>query len=335
MCRTAKNRVLRAALVVAIALPGSLSWTAEDQLQEKTARVGILTLFAFEDDPTLKFWFEPFRGALSEQGWTEGKNLSFEYRSARSNPSRFEAAAADLVRSKVDIIVAVGAPAVRAAYRATHTIPIVADDFTNDPVAEGYVRSYGKPDGNLTGTFLDAPEFAGKWFELLKAIFPKLSRVCVLWDPSPGDNHLRAVRSLANSLAIKLQVIEVRTPEDIGRAFATLPGRQQALIILPSPLIFVQSARLAELAGTHRLPATSMARAFAVAGGLLAYGPDLPSTFQSNARLVDKILRGAKPGEIPVERSAKFKLVINLKTAKALGIAIPDSILLRADEVIR
>jgi len=327
-----KSRVAAWLLVVSSV---AIGWTGQSWAEQKTARVGILTFFAFKDDPTLNFWFKPFRRALVEQGWTEGKNLSFEYRSAQSDPSKFEAAASELARLNVDIILAVGAPAVHAAYAATRSIPIVANDFTNDPVAEGYVKSYGKPDGNLTGTFLDAPDFAGKWFELLKVIVPKLSRVCVLWDPSPGNNHLQAVRSVASSLAVKLKIVEVSTPEDIGRAFSTLKGRPQAMIILPSPLMYVQSARLAEFAAKHRLPATSMARAFADAGGVVAYGPDLISTFQSNAAMVDKILRGAKPGQLPVERPTKFHLVINLKAAKILGITIPATVLQQADEVIQ
>ncbi len=164
---------------------------------------------------------------------------------------------------------------------------------------------------------------------------PDLSRVSVLWDPSPGATHLQAVRSVAKLLDIDLQVLEVHKPDDIDRAFAALRGRPQALIILPSPLTHGQSARLARLALKHRLPATLMTREFARAGGALAYGPEITSTVESGSVLVAKILSGAKPAELPVERPTKFNLVVNLKTAKALGIKIPLSILLRADEVIR
>ena len=164
---------------------------------------------------------------------------------------------------------------------------------------------------------------------------PNLSRVSVLWDPGPGATHLQAVRSVAKLLDIKLQVLEVRKPDDLDKAFAALRGQPQAVIILPSPMIYGQSARLAKLTLKHRLPATSMARAFALAGGTIAYGPELTSVWERLAVLVAKILGGAKPGDLPVERSTKFQLVVNLKTAKTLGITIPQSILLRADEVIK
>jgi putative ABC transport system substrate-binding protein len=325
----------RALLLLAVALLTILGWTGDSWGQANVRRVGVLSFFAFADDPTLGLWFEPFRRELAREGWVEGKNVAFEYRSANGDSAQFAEAATQLAGLKVDVILAAGAPAVRAAYAATRTIPISASDFTTDPVAEGYVESYVRPGGNLTGVFLDAPEFAGKLLELLKAMVPGLSRVAVLWDPSPGPTHLQAVRNVAKAFGIKLQVLEVRKPDDIGRAFSTLRGRPQALIILPSPMLYVQSARLADLALKHRLPATSMAHAFAAAGGALAYGPDQIPTYERNAALVAKILGGAKPADLPVERPTKFKLIINLKTTKALGIHLPQSVLLRADEVIQ
>jgi putative ABC transport system substrate-binding protein len=169
---------------------------------------------------------------------------------------------------------------------------------------------------------------------LLKAMVPNLSRVSVLWDPGPGANHLKAVRSVARSLDIKLQVLEVRKPDDLDTAFAAIRGPPQAVILLPSPMIYNLSARLARLALKHRLPATSMAERFANAGGVIAYGPEENSAWERSAVLVAKILGGAKPAELPVERPAKIQLVVNLKTAKILGLTIPQSILFRADEVI-
>ena len=166
-------------------------------------------------------------------------------------------------------------------------------------------------------------------------MIPALSRVAVLWDPAPGDTHLRALRGVARSLDIELEVLEVRKPNDIDAAFDALRGRPQALIFLPSPMIYLQSARLAELALKHRLPATSMAREFVNAGGTLAYGPGRAASWERSAVLVAKILGGSNPAELPVERPTKIQLVVNLKTAKALGIKIPQSILLRADELIR
>lgn len=329
-----KSRVA-AALVLAIALLTSLGWAAESWAQTQLPRVGILSYFPFADDPALALWFEPFRRGLADRGWIEGKNVLFELRSAQNDPSRFAESAADLVALKVDVIWAASAPTVRAAYAATRSIPIVAQDFTTDPVAEGYVERYSRPGGNVTGVFLDAPEFAGKWFEFLRAMIPDLSRVVVLWDPSPGPTHLRAVQSAARAFGMQVQVLEIHKLEDIDRAFTGLRGRPQAIVILPSPMLFVQSGRLAKLALKYRLPGISMARLFADDGGLVAYGPDLTSASERSAALVAKILGGAKPGNLPVERPTKVQLIVNLKTAKTMGITIPQSILLRADEVIR
>jgi putative ABC transport system substrate-binding protein len=324
-----------ALMLFAAALMTGLAWTGESWAQAGIPRVGILTSFSLADDPNLREWFDPFRRTLAGQGWIEGKTVLLEYRSARSDPSRLADAAAELVRLKVDVIFAVGAPCVRAAHAATRTIPIVGNDYTTDPVAEGYVQSYGRPGGNITGVFLDAPEFAGKWFQLLKAIVPGLSRVAVLWDPSPGAAHLRAVQNIARSFRIQLQVVEVRKPDDLDRAFSAFRGKPQALIVLPSPMIYRHSAQLAKLALKHRMPATSMALAFAEAGGTVAYGPEQTSVFESGGVLVGKILGGAKPGELPLERPTKVQLIVNLKTAKALGLTIPESVLYRADQVIR
>ena len=328
-----KNRVA-AVLLFAAVLLAALAWTAESWGQAKLPRVGILTYGGNTNDAA-KQWLEPFRRKLADQGWIEGQQVVFEYRRTAGDPSQLAEAAGELVRLKVDVIFADSAPSVRAAHAATATIPIVAADFTNDPIAAGYVESYGRPGKNITGVFLDAPEFSGKWLELLKAVVPDLSRAVVLWDPSPGATHLQAVKGLARSLRLQLQVIEVRKPEDIDRAFSALRGRPQALIVLPSPTMFLQSERIAKLALKHRLPATSMSRIFADAGGMLAYGPERDTAYERSAVLVAKILAGAKPGDLPVERPSKFELVVNLKTAKALGLTIPQSILLRADEVIR
>jgi putative ABC transport system substrate-binding protein len=324
---------IAAVLLALVAILTSPDGTGEAWAQANLPRVGILTFASATDNPAWEIWFEPFRRTLADRGWIEGKDVSFEYRSANSDPSQITEAATSLVSLKVDVIFAIGTPLVRAAHAATRTIPIVASDYTTDPVAEGYAKSYARPDGNVTGVFLDAPEFAGKWFELLKAMVPDLSRVSVLWDPAPGANHVQAVRNVARSLDIKLQVLEVRMPSDIDTAFSALHGPPQAIIILPSPMTYGQSPRLARLALTHRLPATSMARGFAIAGGAITYGPDLKSAWESIAVLVAKILDGSKPAEIPIERPTKIQLLVNLKTAKALGIKIPQSILLRADEV--
>jgi putative ABC transport system substrate-binding protein len=325
-----------APLLVAVTLATILERPGESWAQTKTGRVGML-VFPSKSLGNAVFTrnMTAFRYALAQNGWTEGENLSFEERRGSGIPPRFSEAAAELVRLRVDIIYANSAPATRAAYAATRTIPIVAVDFTNDPVAEGYAKSYSQPGGNLTGVFLDAPSFAAKWLELLKAIVPGLSRVAVLWDPSPGATHLKAVQATARAIGIQTQVLEVREADDIPRAFSALRPGTQALIVLPSQTLFLESARLAELALRYRLPATSMAGDFAKTGGLLSYGPDVTDAWERCAVLVAKILDGANPGDLPIERPTKLPLLINVRTAKALGLRIPDSILVRADDVIR
>ena len=324
------------ALLLMLVWITGLGWAVEGRAQQKVARVGVLAFFAATDDPTRQQWFGPFRRTLADQGWIEGKNIVFEHRIAPpGEPAQLVESARELAQLKVDVIWAPGAPYVRAAHQVTRTIPIVAQDFTADPIAEGYVENYRRPGNNVTGVFLDAPEFAGKWFELLRAIVPGLSRVAVVWDPSPGTAHLQAVRSVARALHIQLQVHEVRKPDDFDRAFSAFRGSAEAVIILPSPMNYVQSARLAELTIAHRLPATSMARLFAEKGGAISYGPELTSAAERSAIFVAKILGGAKPADLPIERPGKVQLIVNLKTTKTLGLVVPDSVLYRADEVIQ
>ena len=325
-----------AVLIFAALLVTALAWPSSGRAQANIPRVGILAsqLTGTTDEETRQS-YASFRKTLAEHGWVEGKNVSFEYRRARGDPPQFAEGAAELVAIKADVIYADSAPALRAAYAATRTIPIVGLDFTNDPVAAGYAESYGRPGGNVTGLFLDAPEFSGKWLELLKGMVPGLSRVVVLWDPNPGTAHLQGVQKVAPSFHVQLQVLEVRRPGDIDRAFSKFRGQPQAVLILPSPMNYQYSPQLAGLTMKHRLPGIAMARQFAEAGGVLSYGPDLPSVHERCAALVAKILGGANPADLPVERPAKFNLVVNLKTAKSLGLTVPDSVRLRADEVIR
>jgi len=328
------NRVAAVLLLFAglLAVP---CLTGEVWAQAKLPRVGIIMVSASSDAPAAGDRSEVILQALADKGWIDGQNVSFEIRDARGDPPRFAEVAAELVRLKVDVIWADSTPALRAAYAATRTIPIVAGSFTTDPIADGYVESYARPGGNVTGVFLDAPDFSGKWLELLKAIVPDLSRAVVLWDPTPGDAHLRALKAISPSFGVQLQVIEVSKPEDIDGAGAAFRGRPQALIVLPSPMTYAENARLAKLALKERLPATSIFLMFAEAGGAVAYGPEPLSVTGRWAVLATKVINGTKPADLPVERPTKFHLVVNLKTAKALDITIPQSILLRADEVIR
>jgi len=322
-------------LVFAAALLTASAWPGDGRAQANIPRVGILTVGAASDAAAAGYRFDLIRRAFARQGWSEGRNISFELRDARGDASRNAEFAAELVRLKVDLIWADSAPALRATYAATRTIPIVASDFTTDPVAAGYAQSYGRPGKNVTGVFLDAPEFSGKWLELLKEMVPGLSRVVVLWDPSPGVAHVRGIQAAAPSLGIQIQVVEVREPEEIDAAASVFRGRRQALVILPSPMMVAESARLARLAARLRLPATSIFHLFAEVGGTLAYGPEEAEEVERVVAQATKILRGTKPGDLPIERPTKFVLVVNLKAARALGITMPESILMRADKVIR
>jgi putative ABC transport system substrate-binding protein len=298
--------------------------------QTKIPRVGILTVGEGREAV-----LETFYRTLGELGWMEGRDVAFEYRNGGGDPRRMAEPAAQLVALNVDVLVPFGPPSVRAASAATKQIPIIAHDLETDPVAAGYARSYTRPGGNLTGLFLDSPDLAGKWLELLKAIIPKLSRVVALWDATSGPIPLDAIRTVAPSLGIKLQVVEIRTPEEIANVPSTFLGSPQALVILPSPMMYYQSERLAQLTREQRLPATSMFVPFAQAGGMLAYGPDMPETAERIAGLVSKVLAGGKPGDLPIERPTKFEFVFNLKTAKSLGLSAPEAILARADRIIK
>lgn len=306
------------------------SWGGAGLAQTKLPRVGILTVGEGREAV-----LDAFYRALAERGWTEGRDVNFEFGNGGGDPRRMAEPAAQLVSMKVDVLVPFGPPSVRAAVAANREIPIIAHDLETDPVAAGYARSYSRPGGNLTGLFLDSPDLAGKWLELLKSIIPKLTRVAVLWDATSGPVPLDAVRTVAPSLGIKLQIVEIRTPDEIDSAPSAFRGNPQALIILPSPMMYYQSRRLAELARAQRLPATSMFAPFAQAGGMLAYGPNMPATAERCAELVAKVLAGAKAGDLPIERPTKFDLVLNLKAAKALRLSIPDVVLARADTVIQ
>lgn len=323
-----RSHALLALIGMLLVIP---SWMDVGWAQAKIPRIGIL----FVNDARNEPWMETFRTTLRASGWVEGKNVAFEYRDAGGDPRRLAEPASELVQLKVDILWPIGPPAVRAAFAATRDIPIIAHDFETDPVIAGYAQSYSRPGGNLSGLFLDSPDLSGKWLELLKAVVPRLSRIAVLWDSTSGPIPLQAVRKVAPTLGMKLQVLEIQTPEDIDKGPSALRGQPQALVVLPSPMMYVQSARLAEVAKKSRLPATSMFVPFAEAGGLIAYGPEIPASVETCALLVAKVLGGAKPGDLPIERPSKFEFVLNLKTAKALRLVVPDTVLLRADRVIQ
>jgi len=318
-------------VILAVALLVASSW-AEAQPARKVPVVALLlTGSRSESEPMTA----AFRQGLRDLGYVEGRNIALEPRWADA-PQRLSGLATDLVRGKVDIIVTQGTPAAQAAKRATSTIPIVMAT-AGDPVAIGLVASLARPGGNVTGNSLMHPDVDGKRLEFLKEIVRGASRIAVLSNPTNPTHALfvRETEAAAKTLGATLQVLEVRGPDDFDRVFqAATSGRADALLVFSDPVLTAHRTRLANLALKSRLPSMYGLSGFAEAGGLANYGPSLPEMFRRAAVYVDKILRGAKPADLPIEQASKFELVINIKTAKALGLTIPQSVLLRADRVV-
>jgi putative ABC transport system substrate-binding protein len=277
------------------------------------------------------------RQGLRDLGYIDGQTIMWEVRFAGGKPEAYPAFAADLVGRKVDVLLVSGPAAVRAARDATDTIPIVALDLESDPVSAGFARSFARPGGNMTGLFLDQPGLTGKWLELIGEAVPVARRIAVLRDMSTGPWQLAAIKAAAEKLRIELVVLEIRSPEELNNAVEVgVKDGSRALVQLSSPLFDGPlAARTADLTAKYRLPAISMFRRFADAGGLMSYGPNQLEFYKRLATYLDKILKGAKPAELPIEQPKTFDLVINLKTAKALGLAMPQSLLQRADDVIQ
>jgi putative ABC transport system substrate-binding protein len=309
---------------------------AEAQPPEKVPRVGYLNPGS-PSDPLSQRRLEAFRQGLRDLGYVEGQNIAIESRWAEGQYDRYPALAADLVRSKVDVIVAQSGAATQAAQQATRTIPIVMS-LVNDPVGSGLVASLARPGGNVTGLTIISPDLVGKQLQLLKEVVPEVSRVALLRHPdNPASAaQLREAEAAARALGVRLQTLEARGPQEIDSAFAAMTReRAGALLIIPDAIFVNQRRQIAELAAKRRLPSIyGGTTGYAEAGGLMVYGPNPLDLKRRAATYVDKILKGAKPGDLPVEQPTKFELVINLKTAKALGLTIPQSLLLRADEVI-
>jgi putative ABC transport system substrate-binding protein len=276
-----------------------------------------------------------FADGLRELGHVEGKDVVFEYRWAEGKPERFAEMAAELVRHKVDVIVASSQAPALAAKRATQTIPIVMVNAT-DPVEVGLVASLARPGGNVTGLSQQlTPEIRAKQLQLLKEALPKISRVAVLWSAATTVGR-GAYEAAGRALGLRIQFVEVRGADDLGRAFAALVGEHVDAVLVPGDtLLFTERQRVAALAREHRLPGIYSLREFTEAGGLMSYSARISEQFRRAAGYVDKILRGANPATLPVESPTQYELVINLKTAKALGLTIPQSVLVRADEIIQ
>jgi putative ABC transport system substrate-binding protein len=304
---------------------------AEAQPAGKIYRVGFLNPRSGQNE-----WDEAFRQALGELGYVEGRNLIIAYRWGAGNEERLAEMAAELVQLKVDIIVAAATVAIQAAKRATNTIPIVMA-AVSDPVGIGIVASLSRPGGNVTGLTLMTPDLAGKRLQWLREIVPKTTRVAILGGRGGATRlFLEQMRAAAEQTGVQLVLPEVGGAEDLAGAFTAMQReRAQALIVEVGPLTSDHRRRIVELAAQYRLPAMYEVRGFVESGGLMSYGPSIVEMYRRTAVYVAKILKGAKPADLPVEQPEKFELVINLKTAKALGLTIPQSVLGRADEVIQ
>jgi putative ABC transport system substrate-binding protein len=271
---------------------------------------------------------------LKELGWVEGQNMTLLIRYAKGRPERLPDLARELVGSKVDVIVTVGTDVARLVKNVVAPIPLVAA-VSEDPVEIGLVSSLNRPGGNMTGVTFISSELAGKRLELVKEILPRASRVAVLWDPTHVDLEVRELEPAARSLGITLQSVEARTTEELDAALRTVAaGGPDAVIVVPARMINLDAKRIAKFLRERRLPTVSMWGSFAESGGLITYGPNIPAVIRRMATHVDRILKGAKPGDLPIERPTRFELVVNLRTAKALGVPLPQSLLLRADRVI-
>jgi putative ABC transport system substrate-binding protein len=307
---------------------------AEAQQPKNVPQIGFL---GFTSLSGIAARIEAFRQGLRELGYVDGKNIVIEYRSAEGKLDRLSELAAELVRLKVDVIVTSGPSVTRAVKEATTTIPIVMG-FDTDPVGNGFVASLARPGGNITGLSVVSPELSGKQLELLKEIVPKLSRVAVLGtSTNPGNSQaLKETELAAGAYTVQLQNLDVLSPKDIETAFRDASkGRAGAVLVLASPIIESHRTQIADLAAKNRLPAIYYAPEFVEAGGLMSYGTSFADLFRRAATYVDKILKGAKPADLPVEQPKKFEFIINLKAAKQIGLTIPPNVLARADRVIR
>jgi putative ABC transport system substrate-binding protein len=322
------TRLALAAIVLFLYFP------AEAQQPARISRIGILIA------ASTSFYsarVETLRQRLRELGYVEGKNIVIEYRYAEGKLERLPDLAAELVQLKVDVIVTAPGPGAIAAKKASATIPIVFTDSA-DPIGTGIVSSLARPGGNITGLSVMAPDLDGKRLELLKESFPKVARVAFLWRTSGtrGNLTLTEMEAAATALGLKLQSLEVRTLEDFDSAFARAKrDGAQALITTPSPLINTQQRQVLDFAAKNRLPAMYHTSEWVEAGGLMSYAPNFTDLWRRAADYVDKILKGAKPADLPVEQPKKFEFLVNLKTAKQIGVTIPSNVLARADRVIR
>ncbi len=319
---------------------GAAAWwpLATSAQQPKVPRIGYLVTGSLQS-PEARLFVDAFRQGLHERGYVEGQNIVIEFRAADGEIERFPALASELVRLKVDVILAPNTPGARAVQQATAMIPIVVP-VMGDPVRDGLVASLARPGGNITGLTFLGPELVPKRLALLKQALPTVSRVAALWHPRAYGERtmsdmMKETEAAAGTMGVYLRLVAVQGPDEFEKAFSTIVGeRADALIVFPSPMLFLERRRIVELAAKHRLPSMAMGREFVELGGLMSYGASITDLSRRGAIYVDKILKGAKPGDLPVEQPTKFELLVNLKTASELGLTIPREFLLLADEVI-
>lgn len=322
----------RAALVALGAGMTALPSIGAAQPVRTLQRVALLHPATVEDG----LFYKTLVAGLRDMGYVEGRNLALDIRSGLGKPETLPSLAVELVRLKPEVLIAVGPAAVKAAMAATRSIPIVAIDLETDPVATGWIASMARPGGNVTGFFLDLTAMSAKWLQLLREVVPDARQIVLLWDASTGNSQIDATKAAARTFAVGIEVVSIASWDNFDTTLdAAVRNGAKAIVVLSSPTAFQYSARIAEITRRHRIAAISPFRKFAEAGGLMAYGPDLQLYFRRLAFTVDSILKGARPADLPVEQPTKFELVINLGTARALGVAVPQALLLRADEVIQ
>jgi len=326
---------MRGILIGIVVALVALNAPAAAQPATKVFRVGILSNVPPDDPQGRLLWGEFMRG-MRERGYEEGRNITIEHRSSEGRYERLPELAAELVRARVDLIVVPAPQNALAAQQATRTIPIVMASST-DPVRDGLVASLARPGGNVTGlTGLVTPDIGGKRLELLKEALPRISRVAVLSNPTYPYRYLDELKASGRSLKLQLEMVEANASEEIERAFATMMAwRPQALVVVGDGVMILRRTQIIDLASRHRLPTMFQAREDVMAGGLMSYGVSGRDNFYRAASYVDRIFKGANPGDLPVERPSRFELIINLKTAKMLGVVMPETMVYRADEVLK
>jgi putative ABC transport system substrate-binding protein len=310
--------------------------TARAQQPDRVRRIGLLLPY-IESDSQAQARVTAFRSALQERGWVDGRNAGFEFRYAEGQPDRLPALAADLVQKNVDVILTAGTECTDAARKATKNIPIVMA-AVGDPIAAGFINNLARPAGNVTGASLLATELTAKRLQLLKEVLPALTRLAVLWSAANASvvQKVKQIQTAAPLFGVQLHLFELRAPGDIEKGFESAARfGAQAVMTTEDALQITYRARVVELGKRHRIPVASEFGEFARAGALMSYGPSILDQFRDAAGYIDKIFKGAKPGDLPVGQATRFELVINLRTANALGLTIPPSVLVRADEVIQ